>query len=141
MEDLIINDNLTVPAKDLSADFIRAGGPGGQNVNKVATKAVLIFEVNQCAVLSQPVKNRLRRLAGRRFNQAGQILLTSQQTRSQLQNLDVCLARLAALIRQALKPPVRRKKTRPPGWVDKKRLENKKKRSQTKRLRRSPAED
>ena len=139
MEDLYIRENLTIPARDLTWESVRSSGPGGQNVNKLATKVLLTFHLPQCRVLYETVKNRVRLLAGRRVNREGLLRMMSQRHRSREQNLEECRKRLAAIIRKALVPPTIRKKSRTPLWAKKKRLENKRKKSQKKALRRPPS--
>ena len=139
MEDLRVDRTTTIPARYLHAAAVHAGGPGGQNVNKLATKVVLVFDLPACDVLSGDVKDRLRSLAGRRIDRTGKLTVRSQRHRTRRGNLEECRARLSALVRQALEPPVRRRKTRPPQWTAAERLEAKRRQSRKKALRRPPS--
>ena len=141
MKDLRIDDAVTIPAGNLSATAIRSGGPGGQNVNKVATKVVLTFDLPGCSVLTAAVKARLRQAAGRRIDGAGLLRVASQRHRTREQNLEECRRRLRGLIRSALVSPKRRKRTRPPAWSGAARLEAKRRTSRKKELRKPPEDD
>jgi ribosome-associated protein len=113
VEPLEIVPGLVIPAAELRVRFSRASGPGGQNVNKVASRAALRFDLAGSAVLTLAVKERLRALAASRLTRRGQILLTSDRYRDQGRNLADCRQRLAGLIRRALTPPKRRRPTQP----------------------------
>jgi ribosome-associated protein len=141
MENLRIDDAITIPAGNLNATAVRSGGPGGQNVNKVATKVILTFDLPGCGVLTAAVKARLRQAAGRRIDRAGFLHVTSQLHRTREQNLEECRRRLCALIRSALVSPKQRKKTRPPAWSDAGRLEAKRRASRKKQLRKPPDDE
>jgi ribosome-associated protein len=134
-EDLPISERLTIPGSDLEWRAVRASGPGGQNVNKVATKVELRFDLEGCQVLKPAVRDRLRALAGRRLDADGRLVLTSQAGRSQSANLEAARSRLADLIREALVPPRRRRKTRPTRASRERRLEKKRQQSDKKRGR------
>ncbi|PKQ10388.1 MAG: aminoacyl-tRNA hydrolase [Alphaproteobacteria bacterium HGW-Alphaproteobacteria-1] len=132
---LRITDEIAIEDWELSEQFIRASGPGGQNVNKVASAVELRFEAARSPHLSAPVKTRLRRLAGRRWTGEGAIVLHCDETRSQVRNREIVRDRLAALIRQALVAPKRRIPTRPTLGAKKRRLKAKKVRGDVKALR------
>ncbi len=141
MKDLRINDQLTIPAADLRATAVRSSGPGGQHVNKVATKVVLTFDLPGCAVLTQAVKKRLRQAAGRRVDRTGLLRVMSQRHRTREQNLEECRQRICRLIRGVLTAPRRRRRTHPPAWAAEQRLDAKRRTSRQKELRRPPGED
>jgi ribosome-associated protein len=113
MDDLPITPNIVIAARDLSWKAVRASGPGGQNVNKVATKVELCFNLAESTDLNESTKTRLRRLAARYIDANDQLLISSQTTRAQRQNLSLALDALAALIRLALVVPKKRRKTKP----------------------------
>lgn len=135
---LQITDEVAIQDWELTEQFIRASGPGGQNVNKVSSAVELRFAAARSPALSDPVKNRLRRLAGRRWTDSGEIVLQVASERSQARNRDIARERLAALIRQALVKPKRRIPTRVSPSQKRKRLDAKKRRSDVKSLRKSP---
>lgn len=122
---------------DLGYVFARSGGPGGQAVNKVSTKAQLRVRVSAIRGLSDVARARLRRLAGRRLTEADELLVQADTHRSQMDNRLACLDRLRELVQRALTVPKPRKKTRPSRAARQKRLDQKKRRGEVKKRRRS----
>jgi ribosome-associated protein len=134
-EPLRIDANVVIPLVDLSYAAVRASGPGGQNVNKVASKVELCFDLRGTAALSPIVKARLRALAGKRVDGDGFLHIVSQRTRDQVRNREDARDKLAELIRAALVPPKPRRPTRPTRGSQVRRLEDKRRRSSKKELR------
>lgn len=132
---LRINDDITIEDWELSESFMRASGPGGQNVNKVSSAVELRFEAARSPNLPAPVKTRLRRLAGRRWTTDGALVLQCDETRSQARNREIVRDRLVGLIRNALVAPKRRIPTKPTLGSKKRRLNAKKQRGEVKALR------
>lgn len=130
-----ITPDVRIEEWELTEQFVRASGPGGQNVNKVASAVELRFEAERSPSLPEQVKRRLKRLAGRRWTREGTLVIQVSEERSQARNRDIARARLAELIRQALVKPKPRRKTRVSLSQKRKRLDAKKRRSAVKALR------
>ena len=140
--DLVIAPGIVIPEAELSWVAVRASGPGGQNVNKVSSKVELRFDFEHSGALSPAVKARLRALASHRLDADGKILITSQLTRAQPQNLADARRRLAELVKKALVVPKRRLKTKPSRGARQARLTDKRHHSEKKQTRRrSPGDD
>lgn len=132
-----ITPSLQIDERELQIDFVRASGPGGQNVNKVSTAVQLRFDVNASA-LPEEVKGRLTRLAGNRITSDGMLLIEARRFRTQEQNREDAIQRFVELVRKALIPPKPRKRTKPTAASKAKRLKEKKARGNIKRLRTKP---
>ncbi len=130
-----------IPEQDLQFQFIRGSGPGGQNVNKVATAAQLRFDLLGTQALAAPVKARLRVLAGSRLNADGTLLIVARNHRTQEGNRRAALERLEDLIERASIEPKKRRATRPTLGSRERRLDHKRERKQVKRLRGRVADD
>ena len=130
-----ITPTISIDEDELTEQFVRASGPGGQNVNKVATAVELRFNVDQSENLPEPVKARLKRLAGRRLTLEGEIIIKADRYRSQERNRADARERLLELVQKAAYQPRPRIKTSPPRAAKKRRLEAKSRRSHIKRLR------
>ena len=132
---LQITPGISLPDQDFTWSFVRASGPGGQNVNKVATAAQLRVDLAGTTSLDAAVKDRLRSLAGRRVSADGALIIVARNQRTQEGNRREALERLADLVRRALAPPKVRKATRPTRAARERRLESKTQRRATKHLR------
>jgi ribosome-associated protein len=138
---LRVNANLAIPRSELEFSFVRSSGPGGQNVNKVASKAVLHWNVAKSAVLSGEIRQRLLAKERRRINDRGEIVITSQRYRDQPRNIEDCLAKLAVLVASASVRPRVRKKTKATRASREARLHEKRANADKKRQRQRPAGD
>ena len=135
---LVCTPEIAIPDAELIETFVRASGPGGQNVNKLSTAVQLRFDVRRSRALPDAVAVRLMRLAGRRLTDDGVLVLVAQQFRTQERNRADARERLAALVAEAAVPPTPRRPTRPTLASKKRRLEAKTRRGDTKRLRGAP---
>jgi len=133
-----ITNSVSLDPDEIEETFVRAGGPGGQNVNKVASAVQLRFDLRSSPSLPAPLRARAERLAGRRLTKEGVLVITANRFRSQERNREDALQRLVALLQKAAIPPTPRKATRTPHSVKRKRLEDKVKRGEVKKLRRGP---
>jgi ribosome-associated protein len=138
---LSVAPGVDIPDSDLSLSFVRASGPGGQNVNKVSTAVQLRFQLAGCRALTEGVKERLRGLSGRRLTAQGSILISARNHRTQEANRREAEERLVDLIRRALIAPKPRKATRPTRAARERRLEHKTHTRRTKSLRARPRWD
>lgn len=134
-EDLPVNATLTIEGGALSSRAVRSSGPGGQNVNKVSTKVVLRADLDGCEAIPEPVKARLRALARSYLDAEGFLVVTSEATRSRARNLEDAREKLAELVRRALVVRKKRRPTRPTAASKRRRVDEKRKRSETKRGR------
>jgi ribosome-associated protein len=138
---VVVNERIQVPDEELSWTFVRAGGPGGQNVNKVASKAVLRWNLRDSPSLPADVKARLQARYPSRISSEGDLILTSQKYRDQPRNIEDCREKLRELIVGCLAMPKPRKPTKPGRGAKERRLKAKKQRSALKSSRRHVGDD
>ena len=137
-----VTSKIAIDEREVEESFVRASGPGGQNVNKLSTAVQLRFDVRHSPSLPSDVAARLEQLAGTRLTRDGVLVITAQRHRTQLRNRQDALDRLIDLIRRAATPPVPRRPTRPTAASRERRIEGKKRRAKVKSLRRAkPAFD
>jgi len=132
-----ITDTITLDEREVSEEFVRSSGPGGQNVNKVSTAVQLRFSVAGSPSLPEEVRVRLMKLAGKRVTSEGILVIDAQSFRTQLRNRQDAIQRLVDLIRKAAEKPRVRRRTKPPAGARERRLEAKQMRSQIKKQRRN----
>jgi ribosome-associated protein len=137
---LVVSPQLQIPLAEFQFTFARSGGPGGQNVNKVSSKALLRWPVAASRSLPEPVRQRLLQAERRRVTSTGDLLITSQRFRDAGRNVADCLEKLRAMLLAASRPPRPRKPTRPTRGSAERRLATKRRRSQSKQGRRGPAD-
>lgn len=133
---LTVDDSISIPDEELRFTFSRAGGPGGQNVNKVNSKAMLHWDVVHSPSLPEDVRQRFVTQYKTRINQVGELVLYSQQYRDQPKNIDACLEQLRSMILAVRRPPKTRRKSKPTFGSKLRRLKEKKQRSDVKAGRR-----
>jgi ribosome-associated protein len=140
MDAIVVNDSVRVPAGALTMRAVRASGPGGQNVNKVASKVDLRVDLDAIEGLADSARDRLRTLAVHRLDAEGRLQITSQLTRDQTRNAEDARQKVRALIAAALREPKRRRPSRPSAAARERRIESKKHRGTVKKLRGRPGD-
>ena len=138
---LVINNRIEIPLEELQFHYVRSSGPGGQNVNKVATKAVLHWDFEETESLPTGVKERFRARYGNRINAAGELVVSCDRHRSQTRNAEECLERVRALILDVVEPPTPRIPKKPSRASKRRRVEDKRRLSAKKSLRKSVSRD
>lgn len=138
---IVVSEGVRVPERALTVRAVRASGPGGQNVNKVASKVDLRVDLDAIEGLSEPARHRLRMLAGRRLDAQGHLVVVSQATRDQIRNLELARDRVRELVSAALREPRPRRPTRPSAASGEARLTIKKQRAAVKRWRARPTDE
>jgi ribosome-associated protein len=135
---LVVSRSVSIPLAEFAVEYVRSGGPGGQNVNKVSSKARVRWPVVSSPSLPEEVKERFLTRYNSRLTNEGELIIVGQRYRDQKKNYDDCLDRLREMVREVLVPPRPRKATKPTRGSQKRRVEAKRQRSDTKRLRGKP---
>ncbi len=138
---LVVNDRLRIPLREIQFTFARSSGPGGQNVNKLNTKALLRWSATKSPSLPEPVRRRLLAKYPRRITADGDLLITSQRFRDAGRNVADCLEKLRTMLAEAAVVPKRRRPTKPTKASIRRRLDQKRKQSQRKQRRQRPPAD
>lgn len=138
LDNVLVNAQVTIAAAELQVDFVRSSGPGGQHVNKTSSQAQLRWRLNASQSLTDEQKKRLREKLESRLTLSGELVICCDRHRSRERNLAECTTRLSKLIAEALTRPRTRRPTRPTRGSKERRLDGKRRRSQTKRLRKPP---
>ncbi len=140
MDDIEVTDRVTIPGWETWMTTSRSGGPGGQHANKTSSKVTLYWDLAGTTALTDAQRNRVRQRLSSHLNDDGSIQVTCDETRSQHNNRKIAQERLGEMVRKAMKPRKRRKKTRAPRWVDRQRVREKRRRGRVKELRKDPKE-
>lgn len=142
MDDLTVSDEIVIPSHELTVRFTRSGGPGGQNVNKRATRAEVVFDLLGSPSVPDDLKRRAKRRLQSRLDSFGRLRVVADDERTQRANRELARARLADTLRAAFEPPPPpRRKTKPSKGARERRLSEKKRRGDIKRARRTPRDD
>jgi ribosome-associated protein len=140
-DDIVVGDAIRIPRSELTFQFSRSGGPGGQNVNKVSTRVQMRWNVAASTSLPEDVRRRFQSHNRRRINAEGELLLTSQRYRDQPRNIEDCIENLRELVAAAAVTPRRRRPTKPSAGARRRRLQAKREQSERKQRRRPPRPD